>query len=165
MKGDSKAIELIYDHYQGSLYGVLFAILKDEELANEVFQQSIIKIWKNANTYDPLKSKLFTWMLNICRNSAFDLLKSKEYKMSSQNQNIGEVVSIVDQNQQVELEVDHIGLKELLNTLSQEQKELVEMMYFQGYTQAEVAENKQMPLGTVKTKLRNAIIHLRKYIK
>jgi len=160
-ENDSKAMDLIYEHYSASIYGILCKMLPDEEMAQDVLQRSFIKVWKNATTYDASKGKLFTWLLNIARNTGLDQLKSKEIKHGTQNVTADKIVYIQDSQSHSKQNIDAIGIKTLLHKLSDEHRQLIELMYFQGYTQAEISAYIPLPLGTVKTKLRNAISQLR----
>jgi RNA polymerase sigma-70 factor, ECF subfamily len=160
--GNERAIDIIYDNYADALYGILCKILNNDIQAEDALQMSLVKIWKNGASYDSSKGRLFTWMLNIARNTALDMLKSKENKNQLQNRNVEDVVSIIDNNNNTNLNIDTIGIKKVIANLPADQQQIIELMYFKGYTQAEIAEYIPMALGTVKTKLRNAIIALRK---
>jgi RNA polymerase sigma-70 factor, ECF subfamily len=155
------ALSYLYDNYSNALFGVIDRILQSEEVSNDVLQESFVKIWRNIDGYSREKGSLFTWMLNICRNTAIDETRSKQYKKDLQNQNIEDSVNKVDQSEQVYQKVDHIGLKEVVNRLKPEQKILVDKIYFEGYTQEEVSKELNIPLGTVKTRIRAAINQLR----
>jgi len=155
------AITYLYDNYSNALFGVIDRIIQSEEISNDVLQEAFVKIWKNIDGYSREKGSLFTWMLNICRNSAIDETRSKQYKKQLQNQNIEDSVNSVNQSEQVQLSVDHIGLKEVVAKLKPEQKLLVDKIYFEGYTQEEVSKELSIPLGTVKTRIRAAMIQLR----
>ena len=158
---DRKAFEILYDKYSGALYGLALKMLKHEALAEDVVQEAYIKVYKKIHTYDPIKGRLFTWMLNILRNLAIDVLRSRDHQMTS-----GSVRMETEQMEQVaptaEIPVDHIGLTEVLNTLPDSQKEVIELLYYQGYTQSEVAKKLELPLGTVKSKVRLGMAALRK---
>ncbi len=159
---DVRAIDLIYEKYANALFGMLVVILKDEIQAQDALQVSLVKIWKSGATFDPNKSRLFTWMLNVCRNTALDVLRSKENKNKNQNRNIDDVVRLIDCHTSFTINTDMIGLEKIVQILPEDQQQLINLIYFQGYTQAEVAEYIPMPLGTVKTKLRAAMMFLRK---
>ena len=75
-KGDKRALNLLYENYSSSLYGVIMKITKDDALAQDALQESFIKIWKNSKKYDSSKAKLFTWLYRIARNTAIDKLRS-----------------------------------------------------------------------------------------
>lgn len=136
-------------------------MLKHDALAEDVLQDAFIKVYKKIHTYDPIKGRLFTWMLNIVRNLAIDVLRSREYQMTS-----GSVQMETEQLERVaastRTDVDHIGLTEVLNTLPDSQRDVLELLYYQGYTQVEVAKKLDIPLGTVKSKVRLGMKALRK---
>jgi RNA polymerase sigma factor (sigma-70 family) len=158
---DRAALSYLYDHYSGALYGVILRIVRKESIAEEVLQDVFIKIWERFHSYDAAKGKLFTWMLNIARNQAIDKTRSKEISNEQKTSGIENVVSRIDRREFNETAVDGIGLTEVLKKLPEEQKFVVEYLYFQGYSQSELAEEFNIPLGTVKTRLRLAMQHLR----
>ena len=90
---DNKAFEYLYDNYSGALYNIVMQILDDVDLSNDVLQEVFVNIWRKIESYDSNKGRLFTWMLNITRNAAIDVLRSKSYQNSQKNQ------SISDQNE------------------------------------------------------------------
>ena len=75
-KGDKRALDLLYENYSNSLYGVILKITINEEVAQDALQETFIKVWKNAHKYDSSKAKLFTWLFRIARNTAIDKLRS-----------------------------------------------------------------------------------------
>lgn len=158
---EKQAYEELYEKYSDALYGLAMKMVKQEALAEDVLQEAFVKVYRKIHTYDPIKGRLFTWILNITRNLAIDLLRSKEYKMTS-----GSVQMETEQLEQVaprtETNIDHIGLTEVLNTLPDSQREVLNLLYYQGYTQAEVAKKLNLPLGTVKSKVRLGMGALRK---
>jgi RNA polymerase sigma-70 factor (ECF subfamily) len=153
--------EYLYDRYSAALYGVVSRIIREESIAEEVLHDAFLRIWDRIDSYDRQKGRLFTWMLNITRNLAIDKTRSKEI---SQSKKTGDIDKIVDNTDRGRVELQHedtIGLKELLGQLPQEQQFVVEYLYLRGYTQSELAEEFNIPLGTVKTRLRLAMIALR----
>ncbi|HKP31902.1 MAG TPA: sigma-70 family RNA polymerase sigma factor [Chitinophagaceae bacterium] len=160
---DNQAFSYLYDNYSAALYGVISPIVNDAELANDVLQEVFINIWRKIETYDPTKGRLFTWMLNIARNASIDLLRSKSYQNSQKNQSL---MDTVNWNSSLQTQqTDTIGLYKLLEKLKEEQRVLVDLAYFKGYTHEEIAEIEGIPLGTVKTRIRNALIQLRNIMK
>lgn len=151
----------LYDHYSGALLGVIVRIVRQEAVAEEILQDVFVKIWDKISAYDSSKGKLFTWMLNIARNHAIDKTRSKEINKEKKTSGIENVVSRIDQQEFIEQQVDGIGVKDMLRPLPDEQKFIVQKLYFEGYTQSEVAEEFNIPLGTVKTRLRLAMQQLR----
>ena len=159
------ALEYLYDHYSGALLGVIARIVKKEELAEEVLQDVFLKIWDRIDSYDATKGKLFTWMLNIARNQAIDKTRSKEFSKGKKTGDIDNYVSKVDREGYFEQKVDVIGLQELLKLLPEDQRFVIDQHYLKGYTQAEMSEEFNLPLGTVKTRMRLAMKELRNLLK
>jgi RNA polymerase sigma factor (sigma-70 family) len=157
------AFNYLYDNYSASLYTVILSILQDKELANDTLQEVFIKIWRQIEQYNQDKGRLFTWMVNISRNASIDILRSKDYHSQKQNRELTENVYNVAGT--VNIETDKIGLRKLISNLKDDQKILIELAYFQGYTQDEISKLLNMPLGTVKTRLRSALIQLRGLLK
>ena len=154
--GDKAAFGELYNSFGAALYGVILKIVGTEEEANDVLQASFVKIWKYAGKYDSKKGSPFTWMLNIARNTAIDALRKRQKTPSSPNQT---EVEGVDSGK--ELNINAIGLKDLVDMLPPEQREVLEYLYFKGYTQQEASEALELPLGTVKTRARTALKKLR----
>lgn len=159
---NKQGIEILYDNYSGALYGVIYRIVQNDEIAEDVLQEAFIKIWNNFAQYDATKGRLFTWLVNLSRNLAIDKVRSREFINSSKNQEIGNIVSFIDMGNNHSYKPELIGLRELVRKLEPEHKEVIDLLYFSGYTQSEAAEKLNIPLGTVKTRARNAIMKLRK---
>jgi RNA polymerase sigma factor (sigma-70 family) len=163
---NNQAFGFLYDNYAGALYSIIKQIVTDNpELASDVLQEVFINIWRKIATYDQTKGRLFTWMLNIARNASIDTLRSKSYQNSQKNQELPENVYKGASNQTTQQNVDNIGLKKVLEKLKPEHRVLVELAYFKGYTHEEIAGMMTIPLGTVKTRIRNALLQLREYLK
>ena len=160
---DSKGISILYDNYSKSLFAIIIRIVENKELAEDILQEAFVKIWNNFSSYDNTKGRLYTWMLNVARNQALDKLRSKAENNSSKNQSIDTVVHIVDKADSYKSNIDIIGVKEITEKLDPEHKVIIDLLYFKGYTQAEAANKLQIPLGTIKTRARMAIIKLRHY--
>ncbi len=143
------------------MYGVIHRILLNENIAEEVLQDVFIKIWDKIDSYDASKGKLFTWMLNIARNQAIDKTRSREISKEKKTKDIDLHVNRIDRSEYVEQKIEGIGVQEVLKSLSEEQRFVVEYLYFKGYTQSELANESGIPLGTVKTRLRAAMQQLR----
>lgn len=153
----------LYDNYSGALLSIIINIVKEEELANDVLQEVFVKVWKQIESYDSSKGRLFTWMLNIARNASIDTVRSKSYQNSQQNRELTEDVYVAGGTSQIN--TDQIGLRKIVHRLKDEYRVLVELSYFQGFTQDEISKMMDIPLGTVKTRLRTALIQLRAIIK
>jgi RNA polymerase sigma factor (sigma-70 family) len=163
---NNQAFGFLYDNYAGALYSIIKQIITDNnELASDVLQEVFINIWRKIESYDQTKGRLFTWMLNIARNASIDTLRSKSYQNSQKNQELPDNVYKGVANQTTQQNVDNIGLKKVLEKLKTEHRVLVELAYFKGFTHEEIAEMMAIPLGTVKTRIRNALLQLREYLK
>jgi len=158
------ALDYLYDRYSGALYGIISRIVRNEEVAEEVLQDVFLKIWHKIGNYDSSKGKLFTWMLNVARNHAIDKTRSKEISKGRETDDIDNLVNRIDNQEHDELQVDAIGLLEVLDKLPEEQRFVVNTLYLKGYTQSELAEEFGIPLGTVKTRLRLAMMSLREIL-
>lgn len=154
-------MDYLYKNYAGTLYGVVFRVVKTRELAEEVLHDAFLKIWSKMEFYDDTKGKLFTWMLNLTRNLAIDQVRSKAYKNSNRTDQIETNEPNIEKKHFTQQTIDWIGVRDLLNVLKPEHKEVIELMYLKGYTQVEAAEQLQLPLGTVKTRIRTAMNQLR----
>lgn len=161
-KHDTVAIKALYDMYSGSLLGVISRIVLQNEVAEDILQETFVKIWNSAESYDSSKGRLFTWMMNVARNLAIDKLRSKDFKNANKNQDIENNVDFIDEQRKTSFNADTLGIKDLVTNLKPDFKEVLDMVYFKGYTHAEAAEQLNLPLGTVKTRVRMAIIELRK---
>ncbi len=159
------AFEYLYHQYSSALLGILLKSVRNEDTANDLLQDVFVKIWKNIGSYQAERGRLYTWMLNIARNTGIDYLRSKQSKKENQNQKIEDVVYQVDSKNQVNQQIDAIGIKSMLDKLSAEQQMVLEYVYFMGYTQDDASKILNLPLGTVKTRIRAAIIELRKVFK
>lgn len=160
-----EALSYLYDHYSGALYGVVFRIVKKEDQADEVLQDIFFKIWNRIGSYDQTKGKLFTWMVNIARNQAIDKMRSKELSKENKTDDLANLVDRIDNKEYSEMSVESIGLKEVVAKLPADQQFVIDYLYLKGYTQSELAEEFNIPLGTVKTRLRMAMIELRSILK
>lgn len=158
---DMAALAFLYDHYSGALYSIVSRIVRKEEVAEEVLQDVFLKIWDRMASYDPAKGRLFTWMLNLARNQAIDKTRSREMSQGRKTDDIDDLVNKIDRQESAEIQTDSIGLKEVLVMLPEEQRFVIDQLYLKGYTQSEVAEEFGIPLGTVKTRTRMAMIALR----
>lgn len=163
--GDKKTLEALYDMYCGSLFGIINRIVKEEEIAEDVLQDTFVRIWQSFEMYDASKGRLFTWMSNLARNLALDKLKSKSYRNNNLNDKICEMQNTVDHQFNVKNNPETIGVREIVMRLKPEYKCIIDLVYYKGYTHVEAAEELDIPVGTLKTRMRMAVNDLRKYFK
>jgi len=154
------AFEYLYDHYAPALYGIILKIVKDEEKAADVMQDAFLKIWKNISGYNVEKGTLFTWILNVARNTAIDRLRLDVKLAKSVN---WDHVQEADLTQGVIFNPipSTIDIRAIVQRLLPEKSLLIDLVYFQGYTHEEVSAKLSLPLGTVKSRIRKALSELR----
>jgi RNA polymerase sigma-70 factor (ECF subfamily) len=155
-----RAIRPILDKYGDALFGVVLKIVQVQEIAEDVMQESFVKVWKNADAYDATKGRLFTWLVNIVRYTAIDKIRTVKFK---ENRKTVSLDRTVYENEQLseEMEIRDVGLRKVIATLEEKYQKLIDLLYLQGYTQSEAAEALNIPLGTVKTRSKAAISQLR----
>ena len=161
LKKDDRSFTLLYDNYSKSLYGVIFTLIKDREEAEDVLQEVFVKIWKNIDSYNESKGRLYTWMLNIARNTSIDKLRSKGFNNNLKNLSADNFVHILDDNSKTINKIDAIGIKEFIKKLKPKCIQIIDLLFFKGYTQQETSDELEIPLGTVKTQNRNCMNELR----
>lgn len=160
---DRIGFNLLYDQFTPLVFGVCHKFVSNKEAAEDLVQETFIKVWKNISQFDPDKASFSTWLLNIARYTAIDYLRSKSYKQQLKNQNL--------ENSEYQYEVSAIcyfeeraELQRLIATLAYKYRIVLNLIYFAGYTQEETAELLNIPLGTVKTRTRFAIQTLRTFL-
>ena len=158
---DEKAFEELYRMYGNSIHGVIFNIVRDHDIAEEIMQDVFIKAWNNAHSYSAEKGRFFTWILNIARNAAIDNTRSKAFKNSKKNLDAEYFVDILQHSDSLDSQTDAIGIKKFVSQLAKKCIEVIELLYFKGFTQKEASETLGMPIGTIKTNNRNCIQQLR----
>ncbi len=161
---DEGAMTIFYDKYSAALYGVILRVVKTEEIAEDVLQEAMVKIWHSFPSYDASKGRLFTWVMNVCRNLAIDKIRSRQYRVGNRTQPI-EDSAVLRLAAEPSFRPEHIGLQDMTKQLNPDQRQIVDLLYFGGFTQSEVAEELNLPLGTVKTRARAAIKVLSKLIR
>lgn len=162
---DQQAFSYLYDNYAGALNGIIHRLVDEEHLAEDILQEAFLKIWNNFAQYDSNKGRLFTWMINLTRNLTIDTLRSKGYKKQQKiSKDENSVINYNDKSYGAD-KFDTIGLHKQVANLKPEQKSIIDLAYFNGYTQEEISKELGIPLGTVKTRMRSAIMELRKMME
>lgn len=151
----------LYNAYADALYGIIFRIIKRKEESEEVLQSVFMKIWENIDHYNQEKSTIFTWMTSIARNASIDCLRSRGIQASK----VTTSFSLSDYGLETQQKSNGIDIEKLNQKLPEKYRVLIEKMYLEGFTQAEMAEIFELPLGTIKTRLREAVSLLRKELQ
>jgi len=156
-----KAYSVLYDNYAPSLLGIICKIVNDIDEAENLLQDTFMKVWQYIDTYDASRGRLFTWLLNIARNTAINFLRSKRNVEHTDIQTIADGVD-TDRNAITDsVNISHIGIADKVAGLDPKLRQMIDLIYFEGYTQQEVADHLKMPLGTVKTRTRMALQQLK----
>lgn len=159
---DQRGIELLYEQHGALIYGLICKVVKMEDFAENVLQDTFVKIWQKIDSFDFSKGHLLGWIISIARNTAIDAIRSKAFQQHRQT-----VPHQQDTTQQADfstdVKTDYIGLKDVVRRLEPKYAVVLDLVYFSGYTHAEVAEQLDLPLGTVKSRIRKAIRELRTY--
>ena len=157
--GDKRALDLLYENYSSSLYGVILNITINEEIAEDALQETFIKVWKNAHKYDSSKAKLFTWLFRIARNTAIDKLRSFNNRYQKEIQIDNSNVYILPTSN---LNQDVMDIKEHVGRLEEKYQIVLDALFFQGMTQQEASDELDIPLGTIKSRLKIGLRELKK---
>ncbi len=163
-EGDRKAFEALYERYAGAILRVIVAMVRNQELAEEVLQDTFVKIWRSAKTYDPKQGRLFTWMARIAKNTAIDHTKTKRYQQHRGTESLN-AKEYVDQWIASDQPIADSGLRKTLTQLTERQQEIIEYLYFRSFSQREASKALNIPLGTLKTEVRKAMMQLRQVLK
>lgn len=158
-RGDKKAITLLYDNYADALFGVIKKIITDDDTAQDVLQESFIKIWRYSKKYDASKAKLFTWLYRIAYNTAIDKVRSQKNKDGKEVQLEKSSVYKISGG---ELNQDVLDMKKHLGSLDEKYQIVINALFFEGMTQQEASEELDIPLGTIKSRLKIGLRELKK---
>lgn len=157
---EREGFDLLYKQYAPAILGMSNKLVKNTAIAEDLVQDTFVKVWKNIWQYDQHKAAFSTWVLNIARYTTIDYLRSKQNKQQQKNQGI-EISEYLVNEYNVSINEDNIGVRGMIVQLEPKYREVIDLIYFGGYTQEETAEILDIPLGTVKTRARFAIQTLR----
>lgn len=164
--GDRQGLEELYDKFSNVLFTVAFRVLNDQQATEDVLQDVFIQIWEKAPLYDSSRGKPLTWAITLTRNKAIDQLRSiqRRSRLADNAEREYRALESFDGPSAFELVASGESgrlVREALRTLSPENQEVIELAFFSSLTQAEIADRLQQPLGTVKARIRRALMKLR----
>jgi len=161
-KGDERAFLILYDRYAPRVYALTLRVLGDTMLAEEVTQDSFLKLWGRARQFDPGQGELAPWLLTIAHRTALDRLRLENRRIPASNaQDPEETWPIFPDKATVNGEARWRSLYFAVQSLPEEQRRVIDLAYYKGLSQSEIAEVLGWPLGTVKTRVRSAMLALR----
>ena len=161
---DEKAFNYLYKNYSKNLLKGISMMVSSKELAQDILHDAFIKIWLNIEGFDGTRATLYTWMSRVAQNTARDAFRNKEIKLAAKCNDINELLPIVENQHFVLIKTDDVGLQIAVSRLHPDRRALIDLYYYQGFTANEIAKQKQIPLGTVKTRIHVAINELRKMV-
>jgi len=156
------ALEELYDRHHGKALAVAYRVLEDRSLAEDVVQEAFLAVWRQPDGFRPERGNVRSWFYSIVRHRAIDLTRGGAFRRERLSIDEVEVESgAPDPWQQVSANIDQEQIKQAVETLPQEQMEVINLAYFRGHTQQEISEMIGAPLGTVKSRVRLAMQKLR----
>ena len=169
--GDRAALDRLYDRYTGVVYALVLRIVADRQVAEELLQEVFLRVWQRAGTYQEARGRFTPWLLGIAHNLAIDELRRRRRQPREAPEREDaerEVAALPDPGPEVAEEawarVRRAQIDEALARLPREQRVAIELAYFGGYSQSEIAARLGEPLGTVKTRIRLGLLKLREVL-
>jgi RNA polymerase sigma-70 factor, ECF subfamily len=167
-KRDPDALAAVYDLYGQLAYSLFVRIVTDRSVAEDLVQELFMRIWNRARAFDASKGTLGVWIVSIARNMAIDYVRSKQARFQSRIRPLEptDQLAFSYQSKEPESVIDNAkAVQEAFSTLNPNQKKVLELAYFEGYSETEIAAQLQEPLGTVKSRIRSALGKLRSAVK
>lgn len=168
---DEQALELFYDKYNKLLFSLVLSIVKRREEAEDVLQELFTKIWEKAHTYNEKQGSVYSWVVTMSRNKAIDRIRSRRYKSAMKEATDNEspydhIESEVQNPLDQTILNERAGyVQEALNSIPKEQRQVIMVAYFQGMTQSEISVELDLPLGTVKSRMRDGMMKLKNILQ
>jgi RNA polymerase sigma factor (sigma-70 family) len=164
------AMEILYERYHRALYSVIYRMVSDQQVAEDLLQESFLAVWRRAVSYLPQQGEVRSWLFSIVHHRAIDHLRSLQrrvalHKISLDDVEQDEQMASPDAWDETWLSVQRTCVREAIIALPKEQRLVIELAYFQGWTQSEIAEGCHIPLGTVKARIRLGLIHLKRILE
>jgi RNA polymerase sigma factor (sigma-70 family) len=159
--GEQQAYEKLYLGYNRVIQHTIWRLVKNDIIAEDLAQDTFIKIFKTIHRYEPSKGRLNTWILSIARNTARDYIRSKYHSDSAKNVELSLLEKEIEDQYPVQFNLDIIDMPNLLSRLTYRDQWILDLCYFQGFSHPEAAEKIGLPLGTLKSRIRRSIHLLR----
>jgi RNA polymerase sigma-70 factor, ECF subfamily len=162
-RGDTPAFESLYDQMSNVVFGVVCRVLRDPAQSEEVAQEVLVEVWRTATRFDPDKGTASTWILTMAHRRAIDRVRSAQASHDREERvaHRDHMPAFDEVAEQVETRLEREQVRQCLSQLTDLQRESVTLAYYGGHTYREVGELLEIPLGTVKTRLRDGLIRLR----
>ena len=164
---DPQAMADLYDRYGRAAYSLIFRIVRDAEMAEDLVQETFIRVWSRAQAFDSARGALGAWLLAVARNRAIDYIRSVDGRMARSSYELVEMENpalFANLESQIVTSDQSRRVREALTKLNPAQRNVIELAYFEGLSQSEMAEKMGQPLGTIKTWVRTALRNLREQL-
>lgn len=163
---DERALSDLYDRYQAQMYGLAMRITRDPALAQDAVQEAFVGVWRNAARYATGRSTVRTWMLSIAHHRAIDIVRRRRPTTTLPEVETAEpALTTPDVWPEVAHALDRDVVASALATLPDAQREAIQLAYFEGLTQVEIAARTDTPLGTVKSRVRLGLLAMRRVLE
>ena len=166
-RGKVEALDVLYQRYHRELYALAYGMVSDHQLAEDLIQETFVRVWRHASTYSPQAGSVRGWLFAILRNYAIDYLRKQRQRSTPREVPLGEIecndrLALEDTWEEVCRREERAQLVRAMASLSEKQRMVIELGYFQGYTHVEIAEICRLPLGTVKSSMRLGLLALKR---
>jgi RNA polymerase sigma-70 factor (ECF subfamily) len=163
---DEAALSELYDRYQAQMYGLAMRITNDPALAQDAVQEAFVGVWRNAGRYSAERSSVRTWMLSIAHHRAIDIVRRRRRASPlPEIETSDQALRVPDVWPEVARAADAHAVRTALTALPVAQRQVIEMAYFSGLTQVEIAQRAEIPVGTVKSRVRLGLQALRRELE
>ena len=164
------AMDQLYERYNRLLYSLAFRMVSDHQIAEDLLQESFLSVWRNAASYSRQMGEVRSWLASIIHHRTIDYLRATRRRAGLNSATLDDVerdesVATPDVWDEAWMSIQSAQVRDALTKLSQEQRKVIEMGYFQGWTHSEIAEGLQLPLGTVKARMRLGLMHLKRILQ
>lgn len=168
-RNSESALQELYDGTSRMVYGMALRILADTSAAEDIMMEVYLQVWRTAASYDPVRGTVLSWLVTLVRSRAIDALRARKARRAELEDTLDDVVGLHDSRPNPELASVEAGqaslLRKAMAALSSDQREAIQLAYFLGLSHSEVAKRTGLPLGTVKTRIRVGMMHLRESLQ
>ena len=163
---EAAALKELYQAVSGALFGIILSVIKDRHASEEILQDVFLRVWKNVQNYQCDRGSPMSWMITIARNAAFDTYRQRSRRATSHEKATPEIQQSLSMTAESAPDLllgaeRRREIRAALESLVPDQREAIELAFFSGHTQAEVADHLNVPLGTVKARIRRGMLSLR----
>lgn len=167
IRADTEALSELYDRYQALMYGLAMRITNDAQLAQDAVQEAFVGVWRNAARYSAARASVRTWILSITHHRAIDLIRRRRATVAlpEASETVAEALTVPDVWPEIAHSIDVDAVRAAIAQLPDAQRQAIELAYFGGLTQVEIAQRTESPLGTIKSRVRLGLLTLRRQLE